>query len=75
MTMPTSRKTTPPTRGMAPTRIEVQGPTIQQAIQRALVQLQATRSQVRVQVLSEGQPGLFGMRGKKPAQVRVTLKK
>ena len=54
--------------------LEVQGPTIQQAVQKALVRLQAARNQVRVKVLSEGQPGLFGMRGKKPAKIRVTLK-
>ena len=56
-----------------PSLIEVQGPTIAQAIQKALAQLHVARHQVRVQILSEGQPGLFGMRGKKQATVRVIL--
>ena len=54
--------------------VEVEGPTIQQAIQQALVQLRAHRNDVRVKVLAEGEPGLFGMRGHKPAKVRVSRK-
>ena len=54
--------------------LDVEGPTIQQAIQKALTQLHVPRNQVRVKVLAEGEPGLFGMRGNKPAKVRVTLK-
>ena len=52
--------------------VEATGPTIQRAIQKALVLLRASRSEVRVKVLSEGEPGLFGMRGAKPAKVRVS---
>lgn len=62
-----------PKRIAAPLALDVQAPTIAQAIQKALAQLQTTRSHVRIKVLSEGQPGLFGMRGKKPAKIRATL--
>ena len=55
--------------------IEIEGRTSQEAIKIALKELGATRAQVRVEVLSEEDKGLFGMKGAKPARVRVTLKK
>ena len=55
--------------------IEIKGRTSQEAIKIALKKLGATRNQVRVEVLSEEDKGLFGMKGAKPARVRVTLKK
>ena len=55
--------------------IEIKGRTSQEAIKIALKELGATRDQVRVEVLSEEDKGLFGMKGAKPARVRVTLKK
>ena len=55
--------------------IEIEGRTSQEAIKIALKELGATRDQVQVEVLSEEDKGLFGMKGAKPARVRVTLKK
>lgn len=57
------------------TSVDVEGPTIPQAIAKGLALLRVTRDQVRVTVHSEGEPGLFGMRGHKLAKVRVTLVK
>ncbi|MFC1699179.1 Jag N-terminal domain-containing protein [Candidatus Omnitrophota bacterium] len=55
--------------------IEVQGRTSQEAIEIALKKLGASREQVKVEILAEEHKGLFGMRGPRPARVRVTLKK
>ncbi|MBN3038748.1 MAG: Jag N-terminal domain-containing protein [Candidatus Omnitrophica bacterium] len=55
--------------------IEVEGRTSQEAIKIALKQLGVSRNQVRVEILSEENKGLFGMEGARPARVRVTLKK
>ena len=55
--------------------IEVEGRTSQEAIKIALKKLGASRNQVKVEILSEEDKGLFGMKGAKPARVRVSLKK
>lgn len=57
-----------------PKSVEVEGPTTQRAIARALKLLGARRTQVTVKVLAEGEQGLFGMKGASQAKVRVTLK-
>ena len=54
--------------------IEVEGRTSQEAIKIALKKLGVSRDQVTVEVLSEEDKGLFGMKGAKPARVRVALK-
>lgn len=54
--------------------IETEGKTVKEAIQIALQKLGVTRNKVRVQILSEGKSGLFGMEGLKQAKVKVTLK-
>jgi spoIIIJ-associated protein len=54
--------------------IEVEGRTSQEAIKIALKKLGVPRSQVKVEVLTEENKGLFGMKGSKPARVKVTLK-
>ena len=54
--------------------IESEGRTTQEAIKKALAQLGATRDKVIVKILSEGEKGLYGMGGGKPAKVRVTMK-
>jgi len=54
--------------------ISVDGRTVQEAIARALAVLGVSRDSVTIRVLSEENKGLFGMRGSKPAKVRVTLK-
>lgn len=55
--------------------ITVEGRTVQEAIARGLDLLGATRSRVTITILSEENKGLFGMRGLKPAKVRLALKK
>jgi spoIIIJ-associated protein len=53
--------------------IEVEGGTVEEAIKKALQQLQLPRSKVKIEVLSEEAKGLFGMPGAKPAMVRVSV--
>ena len=55
--------------------IEIEGRTSQEAIKIALKKLGVTRQQVKVEILSEENKGLFGMKGAKPARVKVTLRK
>ena len=57
-----------------PASIEMKGPTVRDAISKSLVALRAKRNQVTVRILSEGEKGLFGMKGASLAKVRVTLK-
>ncbi len=54
--------------------IEKTGKTIQEAIKAALDELRADESSVDVEVLEEGNKGIFGIIGNKVARVRVTLK-
>ena len=53
--------------------IEVTGKTLDEAIDKALAQLQVKRDNVKVEVLSEEKKGLFGLKGAKPAKIRVTI--
>jgi len=52
--------------------IEVEGSTVQDAVNRALNDLGLSRSKVKIEVISEEKKGLFGMPGAKPAKIRVT---
>jgi spoIIIJ-associated protein len=52
--------------------LEVEGNTVEEAIEKALKELRLPRKSVRIQVLSEEKKGLFGMPGAKPAKVRVS---
>lgn len=52
--------------------IEVQAPTVQEAIERGLEELDADRDEVEVEVLHEGSRGVLGL-GAKEACVRLTL--
>ena len=54
--------------------IEVEGVTVEDAIKTALTLLNATRDEVLVKVVCEEQKGLFGMKGAKPAKIKVSLK-
>ena len=58
-----------------PTSIEIEGKTVEAAIQVALKRLNLPRSQVEIEILAEGQQGLFGMEGGKLAKVRVSKKR
>ena len=53
-------------------KIEVDGKTVEEAIERALKELRLPRDKVKIEVLSEEVKGLFGMPGAKPARVRVS---
>jgi spoIIIJ-associated protein len=55
--------------------IEVEGKTVEDAIQKALAILGVSRDRIRVKVVSEEKKGLFGMEGEKPAKIKVNLKK
>jgi spoIIIJ-associated protein len=54
--------------------IEVEGKTVEEAVEKALKELDLPRKKVKIEVLSEEKKGLFGMPGAKPAKVRVTPK-
>ncbi|HTZ11552.1 MAG TPA: Jag N-terminal domain-containing protein [Candidatus Margulisiibacteriota bacterium] len=54
--------------------VEVEGNTVEEAIKNALKQLHLPREKVKIEVLSEEEKGLFGMRGAKPAKVRVSIR-
>ena len=54
--------------------IEVEGKTVEEAIRIALKKLGRKREEVKIEVLSEENKGLFGMEGAKLAKVKVTLK-
>jgi spoIIIJ-associated protein len=54
--------------------IEVEGKTIEEAVKKALEELGLPREQVKIEIITEEQKGLFGMPGAKPAKVRVSIK-
>jgi len=56
------------------TYIEAEGKTVEEAIKKALKELNLPRDKVKIEVLSEEEKGLFGMPGAKPAKVRVSIK-
>jgi spoIIIJ-associated protein len=53
--------------------IEVEGRTVEEAVKKALGQLKVPRERVQIKVVSEEKRGLFGMKGAKPAKVRVSV--
>ncbi len=53
--------------------VETEGKTVEEAIEKALHILKLPRKRVRVETLSEEKKGLFGMPGKEPAKVRVSV--
>jgi spoIIIJ-associated protein len=53
--------------------IEVEGKTPEEAIEKALEMLGASREKVKVDIIDEGSKGLFGMIGNKQAKVKATL--
>ena len=55
--------------------IEIEGKTVEIAIKIALKRLNLARNQVAIEILAEGEKGLFGMPGGKLAKVRITPKK
>jgi spoIIIJ-associated protein len=52
--------------------IETEGKNAQEAINKALKQLNLPRNKVQIEILTEEKQGLFGMPGARQAKVRVT---
>lgn len=52
--------------------VEAKGKSVEEAIENGLIDLEAKRHEVEVEVLSEGRAGLFGIGGE-PAKVRLTF--
>ncbi|WP_028308794.1 RNA-binding cell elongation regulator Jag/EloR [Desulfitibacter alkalitolerans] len=52
--------------------VETRGKTIDEAIEKALKELQTTREDVKIEILEEGSKGFFGLIGSKDAKVKVT---
>jgi len=55
------------------TSLEVEGSTIEDAIQKALKTLKVKRSQIKIEVLCEEEKGLFGMPGAQSAKIKVDI--
>ena len=53
--------------------LEVEGITVEEAIKKALQLLKLPRIKVKIEVLAEGEKGLFGMSGAKPAKIRASV--
>ena len=53
--------------------IETEGDTVEEAIEHALTELEATREQVTIDIVSEPTKGILNF-GAKPAKIRATLK-
>ena len=54
---------------------DVEGATVEDAINKALEKLKVSREEINVKVVCEEKKGLFGMEGAKTAKIKVTLKK
>ena len=54
--------------------IEVEGKNIEDALNKALKELDATKEDVEVEVLEEGAKGFFNVIGFKPAKIKVSMK-
>ncbi|MEA3328401.1 MAG: Jag N-terminal domain-containing protein [Candidatus Omnitrophota bacterium] len=57
------------------TRVEAEGRTTEEAIKIALAKLGVPRDEAKIEILAEGNKGLFNMKGIKQTKVRATLKK
>lgn len=54
--------------------IEIEDKTVEEAIKKALKELQLSRDQVKIEILREEEKGLFGMPGAMLAKIRVSVK-
>ncbi|MFN3966671.1 MAG: RNA-binding cell elongation regulator Jag/EloR [Endomicrobiia bacterium] len=54
--------------------IEVEGKTVEDAIQKGLEILGLPKDKVEIKILDEGESGLFGLMGSKPAKIRLKPK-
>ncbi|MFN3550291.1 MAG: Jag N-terminal domain-containing protein [Endomicrobiia bacterium] len=53
---------------------EFEGPNLDEAIKMAISSLRMTKDELKIKVLFEGEPGLFGLAGSKPAKIKVMPK-
>ncbi|MBI4706757.1 MAG: Jag N-terminal domain-containing protein [Candidatus Omnitrophica bacterium] len=60
---------------MTSKHIEIEGRTVEEAIKKALKELNLPRERIKVEILTDEQKGLFGMPGAKPAKIRVSILK
>ena len=54
--------------------IEVEGKTVEEALNKALIELGKDKNMVDVEILDQGSKGLFNVIGVKPARIRVSSK-
>jgi spoIIIJ-associated protein len=54
-------------------QVTATGPTVSEAVESALAQLNTTKDRTEVIILDEGKKGIFGIFGTKPAVVKVTV--
>jgi len=54
--------------------LEIEGKSIEEAIQAACNQLNVSKEQLEIQVLNSGSTGIFGIVGSKKAKIRATVK-
>ena len=54
--------------------IEVEGKTVEEALNKALIELGTDKNMVNVEILTHGSKGLFNVIGVKPARIRVSNK-
>lgn len=54
--------------------IEVEGKTVEEALNKALIELGKDKSMVDVEIIDQGSKGLFNVIGVKPARIRVSSK-
>ena len=54
--------------------IEVEGRSVEDAIQKAMKALKAPRNEIQIKIVCEEKKGLFGMEGAKPAKIKASLK-
>lgn len=54
--------------------LEFEGITVEEAINKALKELNLSRDKIKIEIVSEEEKGLFGMAGAKPAKIRVNIK-
>lgn len=55
--------------------IEIDGKTVEEAIESALKNLKTTKDKVEIEILNEGNKGFLNIFGAKPARVRVKVKR
>lgn len=53
--------------------LEFEGKTVEEAIKKALAQLNVPRENLEIKVVAEESRGLFGMGGAKPAKIKVRV--